>query len=1146
MQKFLLICLLTIFFTQFTPLHAQQALSLEEVISLKDLGYSEQDILQELKSTKSKFKLTEEQIKRLKKAGFSDLLIRWMQKSSPKLKINIDTIISWKKEGLSSLAILKKISKGSLVKTLKLRDALRLRRAKVHVSILIFLQKRPIQKQDILRLAHGKTDEKIYQFLFKKLGVEYKPRASESLKLMRLGVPRAIVRKLVKRKAVVVPEETPFTSGPSEKFAHYQHVGKDFAIQYPSDWNIVREIEHGTITYAFSESKGKIKRMKQGFFLQRLAISTGSVFHRLKREAIYKKVFSLVKVEEPKLVSVGEPKDVLVNGIKAKKSFFRGPLDAYPDKIFTLWVTAVVKDKFVYLIYVQAEKSEWERFEKIYEKMLEKIRLGRPQTEQRNKQWRPEELVEKYKESVVSVVSGYEGKAHGSGSGFIIREDGYLITNHHVVWDAKKKRFFTHFKIEWDSSLNKDGVEAVLVGAKRESSDNLLRRLTLGGVDIALLKITEGGPYKPVKLTPLRNVRLGDSVVAMGFPRRSIFRHFGGGDLSIFITRGGLVRFNRNEHNEVRSIYTDAKITHGNSGGPCFNLATGGVFGINTFGAWHSIERDIPKLKQLQLGDLVGYYGVLPIRYVLKEFPQYCYFPAHYDRHFAADDYLILARDFLDQGLHNAALKEVQKALKLRGNDPDALEIKGMCHLFLGKYKKALEIWKKSLKHNPKHFNTLMLLAIIYSRMKEYLTATDYVERAIQVRPKNYEGYIERGRIYLAIKRYDDAMGDAKKASELTKDLIPAPSILAGEILYAQEKFDEGREYFKKALAANEWEVKAWLGLGAYYEHKNMHLAAVSEYAKLRRKLSEDPKAWEAIARCYRKSKEYTKAYEQYNKALQKYKKAKLNPSEEMLYQFGWLAHQALKKYDSAIIIYRMYLKHYINSKKSWRVHLDLAKIYQEKNMCPGLSWAHLKVASAVSPENEKLKEEMKNFTPSPISAKDLIVMAKLKYPPLAMVMLMLRSQLGFRITTKKQVAILIKAGVPPAVLIVILKLQKKRGYTPTTPTTPTRPTRPTRPTYSTTSELDGIWTMSLYHRGMRRIVILKIQNGKYLEATYSSTKQLLASYTGIIKTTSSTTLYLQPVKPMRRNAVYCNYRLTRTSLSIEVGTRWFHYRRVQ
>ena len=164
-------------------------------------------------------------------------------------------------------------------------------------------------------------------------------------------------------------------------------------------------------------------------------------------------------------------------------------------------------------------------------------------------------LVEKMSPVVVYIeVNGtnYFGQdtQMGQGSGFIISEDGYILTNHHVVKGS------TSVKVRLSSGKSYTGD---VIGI----DDSL---------DVAVVKIkAKNLPY--AKLGKSKNIRVGDWVVAIGNP-------FG---LSHSVTSGIISAKNRALGSGPYDDYlqTDASINPGNSGGPLFNLK-GEVVGINT------------------------------------------------------------------------------------------------------------------------------------------------------------------------------------------------------------------------------------------------------------------------------------------------------------------------------------------------------------------------------------------------------------------------------------------------------------------------------------------------------------------------------------------------------------------------------------
>lgn len=160
--------------------------------------------------------------------------------------------------------------------------------------------------------------------------------------------------------------------------------------------------------------------------------------------------------------------------------------------------------------------------------------------------------------SVVALeVSGNQGR--GSGSGFVIREDGYILTNNHVV-DAATGRGGSITVVFADGSQ----ADASIVGA---TSD----------YDIAVVKVERTG-LVPLPLGDSDAVVVGDPVVAVGAPL----------GLQGTVTSGIVSAVNRpvtagdaTGQAFINAIQTDAAINPGNSGGPLVNLA-GEVVGVNS------------------------------------------------------------------------------------------------------------------------------------------------------------------------------------------------------------------------------------------------------------------------------------------------------------------------------------------------------------------------------------------------------------------------------------------------------------------------------------------------------------------------------------------------------------------------------------
>jgi 2-alkenal reductase len=149
----------------------------------------------------------------------------------------------------------------------------------------------------------------------------------------------------------------------------------------------------------------------------------------------------------------------------------------------------------------------------------------------------------------------------GSGSGFVYSEDGYIVTNNHVVAGG------TNFEIVFSSG---DRMSAELVGTDVDS-------------DLAVLKVDDlPDGVEPLQLGDSESIRVGEFVVAIGNP----FGEQGSMSLGIVSALGRSLQSQRDlgtgsSYSLPQVIQTDAPINPGNSGGPLLNL-DGEVVGVNS------------------------------------------------------------------------------------------------------------------------------------------------------------------------------------------------------------------------------------------------------------------------------------------------------------------------------------------------------------------------------------------------------------------------------------------------------------------------------------------------------------------------------------------------------------------------------------
>ena len=229
--------------------------------------------------------------------------------------------------------------------------------------------------------------------------------------------------------------------------------------------------------------------------------------------------------------------------------------------IMFIMVLVTSRDDTTDIISESETVSEWKEYIDEEVSYSETIQVQAPS----NGELTLSDLYEKVSGGCCSILCEYKSGSGWSqttgtslGSGFVITEDGYVVTNHHVIENAEKIEV-----VFYDDTT----YEAKLVG-----SDSIC--------DIAVLKID--GKFQAVELGDSDLCKVGNFVCAIGTPSDIQFAGtltYGcisaiNRDVSITNSTGTVIK-------TMTLIQTEATLNPGNSGGPLFNMY-GQVVGINT------------------------------------------------------------------------------------------------------------------------------------------------------------------------------------------------------------------------------------------------------------------------------------------------------------------------------------------------------------------------------------------------------------------------------------------------------------------------------------------------------------------------------------------------------------------------------------
>ena len=197
-------------------------------------------------------------------------------------------------------------------------------------------------------------------------------------------------------------------------------------------------------------------------------------------------------------------------------------------------------------------------------------------------------FVDASKKAIPSVVSiwsfqnsQYRNRLRSIGSGVIFSEDGYVVTNYHVIQSSENII----------AKVGDSEMAASIIGFDQNS-------------DIAILKLESSSLLQPISIGSSENLQIGDEVLAIGNP-------YG---IGISVSSGIISATGREYGNPyLNLIQTDAAINPGNSGGALINNK-GNLIGINTkifskTGAYQGLGFAIPSEKVVQIASEIIKFG---------------------------------------------------------------------------------------------------------------------------------------------------------------------------------------------------------------------------------------------------------------------------------------------------------------------------------------------------------------------------------------------------------------------------------------------------------------------------------------------------------------------------------------------------------
>jgi tetratricopeptide (TPR) repeat protein len=264
----------------------------------------------------------------------------------------------------------------------------------------------------------------------------------------------------------------------------------------------------------------------------------------------------------------------------------------------------------------------------------------------------------------------------------------------------------------------------------------------------------------------------------------------------------------------LNDVVTGVTIAPGNSGGPCINLATGSVIGLNTY---------------VPLGgggsDMLNYSGVCAIDKAVELFPQLRWYP--HGAHMTAEQHLELANMLLTTGRVRGARMELERALE----EEDALSLDQRASLYWlcalvcnrrGDYDGFLEWRARSFELEPDFFPAASNVALSLAGDNRIDQALEICDALVRAEPASWSRRHVRADALRQAGLHSQALAELEQAAALAPSEQPDLVLMRGEVLAASGDDEAARTTFEHGAEAAPHHLGLRLALAE-------HLAACGE-----------------------------------------------------------------------------------------------------------------------------------------------------------------------------------------------------------------------------------------------------------------------------------------------------------------------------
>ncbi len=308
---------------------------------------------------------------------------------------------------------------------------------------------------------------------------------------------------------------------------------------------------------------------------------------------------------------------------------------------------------------------------------------------------------ENSKAVVVIVTYDEKGKPIGQGSGFLVRQDGAIVTNYHVISNAKNIKIKASDKI-----LDVEG----LLHIDKEN-------------DLVILK-AKGKNLPTLKIGDIGKMNVGDKVYVISSPQ----------GLENTISDGILSGI-REITPQRKILQITSPISKGSSGGPVFNKS-GEVIGIATLLIKEAQNLNFAMPVNLVKDKIVSKKVISLKDSVIEDYKK------------TAEFWFVLGYYYGEAGMHKEAVEAYKQAIRIKPDDADAHYNLGVAYGKLVMYREGIEAYKQAIRIKPDDADAHYNLGVTYGKSGMYREAIEAYKQAIRIKPDYAEAHFALGITY--------------------------------------------------------------------------------------------------------------------------------------------------------------------------------------------------------------------------------------------------------------------------------------------------------------------------------------------------------------------------------------------------------------